>query len=298
MGDSVSQVGISWFLLILAVECGRRAVVGLRMERVLSGALQLQRQAAPTSIRSFPVPITPGVRARRFLRVGSSARLLAVGTGLLAGLLGQKVLGPLALIVGLAVGLAVPRAARKRQGRQIVVELERQLAELAESTAMAVRSGLSVTQSMQFSGGETSPPMSDHLDQMERELHLGAPFDEALHRFADGIGTPDAKLFTLVLTIHAKSGGNLGGALDEVSDTIRHRIAVRRELRALSAQGRISGSVLGALPIAFFLVLAVTSHRELAPVYRSSLGIAMVSIGLVMEGLAFVWIRRLLRVEA
>jgi tight adherence protein B len=90
----------------------------------------------------------------------------------------------------------------------------------------------------------------------------------------------------------------VAGAVEEVAGTIRHRIAVRRELRALSAQGRISGSILGALPIAFFLVLAVTSHQELAPVYRSPAGIAMISSGLVMEALAFVWIRRLLRVEA
>jgi len=83
-----------------------------------------------------------------------------------------------------------------------------------------------------------------------------------------------------------------------VAATIRHRIAVRRELRALSAQGRISGSILGALPIAFFLVLAATSHHDLAPVYRSPAGIAMISSGLLMEGLAFLWIRRLLRVEA
>jgi len=59
----------------------------------------------------------------------------------------------------------------------------------------------------------------------------------------------------------------------------------------------VSGAILGALPIAFFLVLAATSRRQLGPIYRSVPGIAMVTGGLVMEGLAYLWIRRLLRIE-
>jgi tight adherence protein B len=64
--------------------------------------------------------------------------------------------------------------------------------------------------------------------------------------------------------------------------------------KPLSAQGRISGAVLGSLPIGFFLLVAATSHRQLAPVYGSTAGVAMVSVGLAMELLAFMWIRRLL----
>jgi tight adherence protein B len=99
------------------------------------------------------------------------------------------------------------------------------------------------------------------------------------------------------MTVHGKSGGNLAGALDEVVRTIRHRISVRRDLRALSAQGRISGTVLGSLPVGFFLVLASTSHRELAPVYRSGVGAAMVVAGLLMQALAYLWIRKLMKVQ-
>jgi tight adherence protein B len=191
----------------------------------------------------------------------------------------------------------LPRTLRESRARKLRLELEKQLAELAESAAMAVRSGLSIAQALEFAAEEAVTPMAEVLRRFTQDQWLGTPFEEALHGFAEEIGSPDAKLFALVVAIHARSGGNLAGALDEVSATIRHRMAVRRELRALSAQGRISGSVLSALPIGFFLVLAATSQRDLAPVYRSSLGIAMISAGLVMEGLAFLWIRRLLRVE-
>jgi tight adherence protein B len=121
--------------------------------------------------------------------------------------------------------------------------------------------------------------------------------ERALETFAQALGTDDGRLFVLILTIHQRSGGNVAGALEEVASTIRHRVAVRRELRALTAQGRVSGTILGALPIGFFLVLATTSRGELVPIYRSAAGIAMVTAGLVLEALAYLWIRRLLKVQ-
>src|SRR5439155_26128701 len=129
------------------------------------------------------------------------------------------------------------------------------------------------------------------------EQALGSPLEVALADFGEALSTDDARLFVSVLTVQAQTGGNLAGALDEVTTTIRHRIAVRRELRALSAQGRISGVVLGSLPIAFFLVIGTTSHQELAPAYRPVAGMVMVGVGPALEGVAFLWIRRLLRVR-
>jgi tight adherence protein B len=135
------------------------------------------------------------------------------------------------------------------------------------------------------------------VEELLRANELGAPLQRAVARWAGGVGTDEARLLALVLTVHVRSGGDLAGALDEVARTIRHRISVQRELRAISAQGRISGAVLGSLPMAFFLVLAATSRSEVVPVYRSAAGAAMVSAGLVLELVAYLWIRRLLRVE-
>ena len=105
-------------------------------------------------------------------------------------------------------------------------------------------------------------------------------------------------LFALVMAIHHRSGGNVaappGGGRHHDPPPDRGPSRAPRADRA----GRISGAVLGVLPVAFFLVLAATSHRELAPVYRSPAGAAMIIGGLVLEGLAYLWIRHLLKVEA
>jgi tight adherence protein B len=293
----MTQMLIVWLVLVVAIECGRRALMGFQGSRTIELALLHRYSEAESALDQVDLGSWSVVRKRRFVSARTRTHLLAAGAGLLAGLSGERLVGPLGLVIGVVVGAMLPRTLSERRAGKLKLDLEKQLAEVADSAAMAVRSGLSIVQATEFAAEEAITPMAEVLSRFIQDQRLGTPFEEALYGFADEIGSPDAKLFALVVAIHARSGGNLAGALDEVSSTIRHRIAVRRELRALSAQGRISGSVLGALPIAFFLVLAATSQHDLAPVYRSSPGIAMISAGLVMEGLAFVWIRRLLRVE-
>jgi tight adherence protein B len=221
--------------------------------------------------------------------------MLSLALGALGGGLGIHLAGPPG--VAFAGACALPFAARRRREHRRKEVLERQLAEVAEAAALGVKSGLSVPQSIESAADELGLPMSAMLRRLTDEQRLGIPFDRALGNFADALGTEDALLFRLVVAVNSRSGGNLAGALEEVTATIRHRIAVRRELRSLSAQGRISGMILGSLPIGFFLVVATSSHRELAPVYRSSAGLAMVTAGFAMEALAFIWIRQLLRVS-
>lgn len=286
---------IIWACVLAAIECGRRGLIRVRAEREFAVGLLggHSGEESPTVLGESGPPL---LQSLRLLPARTRNGLLATGAGLLSALAGLQLIGPLGLAAGLAGG-AVPHILEKRRVGKRGEELERQLAEVTESTAMAVRSGLSISQALEFAAEEAPDPMSAVLGRFIQDQRLGTPFEEALRQFSDELGSPDTRLFALVVTIHARSGGNLAGALDEVAGTIRHRIVVRRELRALSAQGRISGSILGALPIAFFLVLAATSHHDLAPVYRSPAGVAMISSGLMMEGLAFLWIRRLLRVE-
>lgn len=291
------MVVIIWLLVLAAVECGRRGLARIRVGRTLAlasaGAISSEAGARSTSCQRHepPRPLAGLVARNRTL-------VLSAGVGMVAAAGGLRLVGPLGAAAGPAVGIILRRVLLSWQIRKRELDLERQLADVAESTAMAVRSGFSIAQALSFAAEEAVAPMSGFLLRFVQEQELGTTFDTALRRFADDLGTSDARLFALIVSIHSRSGGNLAVAVDEVAGTIRHRIAVRRELRALSAQGRISGSILGALPIAFFLVLAATSQRELAPVYRSPVGLAMITSGLTLEAFAFLWIRRLLRVEA
>jgi tight adherence protein B len=175
--------------------------------------------------------------------------------------------------------------------------IEREVGDLVAATAQAIRSGQSIAQALEFAGSDLGEPLRTILQGSLTGQRLGTPFEDALSLFAERVGTEDARMFVMVTGIQARSGGNLAAALEEVARTVRHRVAMRRELRALSAQGRLSGAILGFLPIGFFIVLGVTSRDELEPVYRSGPGMALVVSGLAMQAVAYLWVRHLLRVE-
>ncbi|CAN5353494.1 type II secretion system F family protein [soil metagenome] len=251
----------------------------------------------PSTATSASAEDRGGGRWSRGLTGRWGRAVLSVSAALIAGLIGFRLAGPLGLVVSALAAAWLPFGWRRRSHRRRSEVLELQLADLVETMAMALRSGLSLGQALDYAATEMEDPLASLLNRMIAERRLGRPFDAALASFGRAIGTEDARLFILVVTIHARSGGDLANALDEVARTLRQRISVRRELRALTAQGRLSGVILGSVPLVFFLFLAATSQRELAPIYRSPAGMAMISTGLVLEGLAFLWIRRLLKVE-
>jgi len=291
--------GLVGFATAVAMVLAGEATALVRTDRSLS-LIETERPD-PGDKRLGILRITAGrLRLVTSSRVrGGRGGLVWVGVlGPPAAALGWALAGPAGLILGVALAGSAPRAFQQRAVGERRWKAERQLADVVETCALAVRAGLSIGQSLEYAAGEAEPPVDDLLRRLIEEQRVGASFEVALQHFADAFDTDDARLFVLVVTTHARSGGNLAGALDEVTATIRHRLDVRRELRALSAQGRVSGAILGSLPIAFFLVLAVTSHRELGPVYRSGAGIGMVLAGLALEGVAYAWIRRLMRVES
>ncbi|MEX2100950.1 MAG: type II secretion system F family protein, partial [Actinomycetota bacterium] len=109
-------------------------------------------------------------------------------------------------------------------------------------------------------------------------------------------GGGDARLVVGVLGMHRRSGGDLPGVLDRLAATLRDRRAAARELRSLTAQARMSGAILGLLPIGFFGFLALTAPDDLSVALAAPAGRAAIAVGFVLQGAAFVWIRRLLRV--
>jgi tight adherence protein B len=274
-------------LLVLAGACAIRGAKTAGWIRLMRMASRPRTDAdgknAAAERRSFLLP-------RRSWLIWTA--LLGVGAGA-----GWLVAGPMGGIIGVAAGVGGNSARRGKRQRSRSELIESQLADLAESVGLGLRSGLSVVQALEFSRTEAGSPIRSFLDRFVDQQRLGVPFERALERLGEDLDTDDARFLVLVTGIHARSGGDLAGALDEVGRTIRHRIAIRRELRAASAQGRISGVIMGSLPIAFFLFLSITSRSQLAPILRSGAGMAMVGGGLVLEGLAYVWIRWLLRVE-
>jgi tight adherence protein B len=255
------------------------------------GAATLRRDAAR---RRLPVP--PGEpHAARSRRRSLPGWAPWPALGAVAGLLVSRSL----LFAGLGglAGYGVARVRGRMRAGRAAAARDDQLADAVRAIGSALRAGLSVPQSLAYAADEASPPLDGSLREVVEALDVGVPSDEALDRWAGKVGTDDARLVAGVLHLHRRSGGDLPVVLDQVADTLRERQAATREVRALTAQARLSGAILGVLPIGFFGFLWLTSRNEIEGALATPAGLGAVILGLTLEGLAFMWIRKLLEVR-
>lgn len=217
----------------------------------------------------------------------------AVGCVCVGALLGGPVVG---IAVGVAAAIAPVAMDRKRNaGRRAAID--GQLLDAVTAVASALRSGRSLGQALTTAADEADDPLSNILAGTAQAASLGVPMDEALDRFADAVGGSDVRLVSGVLRVHRRTGGALAASLDDVARTLADRREAARELRSLTAQARLSAAILGLLPLGFFLFMSVVARRDIESAYRTAAGASAIGIGLALQGAAFVWIRRLLRVD-
>jgi tight adherence protein B len=222
------------------------------------------------------------------IRVGWALGGLGVGL-VVAGIPGA--------LCGLAIGLVGSIVVRRRRLTRHSDRVAEQLPDAVGAIAAALRSGLSITQAVAFAGDEVGPPLGPSLRAVGDRSALGVPLEMSLSSWAGSMATSDARLLVDVLQLHHRAGGDLPAVLDQVRRALRDRRVARREVRSLTAQARMSGAILGSLPVGFFVFLWITSRTEMASALGSRLGMISVGVGVVLEAAAFVWIRRLLRVE-
>jgi tight adherence protein B len=218
------------------------------------------------------------------------------GAGL-GGAVGWLVAGVPGIVgVGIA-GAAFPLALERRRRGRRDAKLEEQLLDAVTAIASAVRSGRSLMQAIAVAGEEVGAPLGGLLREATYRVGLGVPVDSALDDLARSIGGSDARLAIGVLRLHRRTGGALAASLDDLARTLRDRRDGARELRSLTAQARLSATILGLLPLGFFLFLSVVARQDVESAYRTTTGASAIGIGLSLQGAAFVWIRRILRVD-
>lgn len=214
-----------------------------------------------------------------------------------ATIVGAALWGPAGAPAGALLALAAVRVREHRRRRAAVGAMDEQLADAARAIAAAVRAGMSVPQALAYVAAEAVPPLATHFSVLVDAVEVGVPLADALEAFGAGVGTDDARLVAAALELHRRAGGDLPTVLEQVAATIRERVEAAQEVRALTAQARLSGVILGLLPIGFFAFLWITSRRDMETTLTTPAGAAAVVLGLVLELGAFVWIRSLLAVD-
>jgi tight adherence protein B len=123
------------------------------------------------------------------------------------------------------------------------------------------------------------------------------PVEDALEGIGKRMSSQDFSWVVMAVRIQRDVGGNLAELLTTVADTLRERERLRRQVKVLSAEGRLSGWILGSLPVLFFAYLALANPTYLAPLWSTSLGIAMMVLAVVLLGVGAFWLTRVVKVE-
>jgi tight adherence protein B len=217
--------------------------------------------------------------------------------GLIVFLLFAVLMGPIAgLIAGVIVVLAPFGYLDHRQrGRR--KRFERQLPDTLTLLASSLRAGFSLMQGLEAVAQEIADPMRKELQRVFTEVRLGRAVEDALGDSAVRMESRDLEWTVMAIKIQREVGGNLAVLLDTVADTMVQRERVRRELQALTAEGRLSAYVLSAISPLLLLMIWLVQPDYLEPLWHEPLGIAGIIGAISLEIVGWFWLRRIVDIE-
>ena len=172
-----------------------------------------------------------------------------------------------------------------------------QLGDCLMMVANALRAGFSFLQAMEMISKEMEPPISDEFKHVMRDIGLGATVERALDDMDKRVGSPDFSLVVTAVLIQQQVGGDLAQILDTISETIQDRIRMRREVKTLTTQGRLSGWVLILTPIAMALFMTASDPNYLDPLFKNPIGQMILGATIVMEIIGAIAIKRIVDIE-
>ncbi len=175
-------------------------------------------------------------------------------------------------VLGFAVGYIVPLLIVQRKISLRQKKFNEQIADALVLISSSLRSGYSFMQAIEMVGREMHPPISEEFYRVLREINLGVTTDEAMNHMADRINSTDLDLVVTAVLIQRQIGGNLTEILDNIANTIRERVRIKGQIRTLTAQGRLSGIIIGSLPFAMAMVLYVINPGYIIPLFTQSTG--------------------------
>jgi tight adherence protein B len=181
--------------------------------------------------------------------------------------------------------------------RRRVAKFEEQFPEAIDLIARALRAGHAFTTGLGMVADEVEEPVRTEFRLLHDRQNYGMPLPDALKSLAVRVPLLDARFFATAVLTQRESGGNLSEVLDGLSKLIRERFKLKRQVRTLSAHGRITGWVLAALPIALAGLMFVISPEHIGLLFTDPLGVRMIVAAGVLQVIGFIAMQRIVNIE-
>lgn len=223
--------------------------------------------------------------------------VLAIVVGVVLGLV--VVPGPalLGIVVGLALGLFLPRQVLRFLAARRAKAFERVLPQALVLVATTLRSGFGLPQALAAVAQDAAAPVDKEFSRALAETRIGTDIADALEHMADRMGSDSMHMAVLAIRIQREVGGNLAETLETTAHTLRERQMLLQQIATLSAEGRLSAQILIALPIGVFFYMTLVNYDYISLLWTTVPGVVMSFGAVVLIVIGIFWMRRVVRIE-
>ena len=231
------------------------------------------------------------------IKVGQLLLLtLTIGmTGFLTGILINR-----GILFAIGLGLilaAMPYVYIRWRKHKRMVRFEEQFPDTLDTIARSLEAGHSFTSAMQYVGQESGDPVGTLFTTAFEEQSLGLSHYDAIRRMTHRMESMDLIFFITAVNIQRATGGNLAEILRNLSYIIRERLKIKRQVRVYTAQGRLTGYILAALPILTAFVIYIVNPAYISTLYQEKVGNYLVYAGLTLQIIGFFVIRKIIKIK-
>lgn len=224
--------------------------------------------------------------------------VIKVIAAIVLGFLGYAISRNMVIVVLFAaVTWNIPTFVIASKKRERVKAFDSQLNEGITIISNSLKAGYSFLQALAVVTEEIPDPFSKEFKKLLKEMSLGISEEEAFRNLTTRMESEDLKLIINAIVIQKDIGGNLSEILDNISETIRERQKIKNELKTLTAQGKLSGAIVGALPIFLGLIIYILNRDYVTLLFTTKIGLFMVTSSFVSQGIGFLMIRKIVDIK-
>lgn len=227
-------------------------------------------------------------------------RIVSVVVGPLLGLLvlhGDLVLNILGLGAGLALGVLGPRLVLRYIAKRRAGKFERQMPDILMLVASSLSTGFSLIQALDACATDVAQPASKEFSRVMAESRLGVDIEDALERMANRMDSDNMRWTSMAIRIQRTVGGNLAETLRQTAATLRERESLRRHVKALSAEGKLSAYILVAMPIVLFIYEAQVNPAYISLLWTTPVGWGMMIASVFLLVIGIFWMNQVVSVK-
>ncbi|RHW43175.1 type II secretion system protein [Neobacillus notoginsengisoli] len=200
-------------------------------------------------------------------------------------------------VPGAIFGYLLPGFILKKKEKERIEKFNEGLSDMITTIIGSLRAGFSFPQALKSVAEEADSPIKEEIESVIKSMQYGSSIEEALNELKERMPSEDLDLMIQAILIQRQVGGNLATVLEKIVETIRDRTRIQRQIKTLTAQGRMSGMVIALLPFFLGIALYFIQPEFISSLFTHPVGLGMVAAGVTSSVIGFIFIRKITQIE-